>query len=144
MPSPTEALAAAAFAALATVPHATLTRGSVDETMIGPAGLINLVEGEAVELDELLGGAREMVLPLDLEIAVAVPADAARAVALDALAALAAAAILADGALGALVDHRRVNPLRDRQDIGVNGAATIRTATLPVELYFSTGKNPLA
>jgi len=138
-----EALATALFAALSAVPGPTLRRGGALTEDIGPEGLVNMVDGAPQELEERLGGAREMAVEHEIEIGVAVADDTARAAALDALVAALAAAVLADAPLAALADHVRVHPLRDRADIGQPGAAAIRTATLPVELLYETGVNPL-
>jgi len=138
-----ESLAQALLAALATVSGPTLLRGGVLPELIGAGGIVNMVDGEPIEIEERLGGAREMMVEHDVEIGVAIANDAARAAALDALAAALASAVLADAALMALADHVRVHPLRNMANIGQQGAATIITATLPVELLFETGVNPL-
>lgn len=143
MPSNPEALAALVAAALAGVAGAKPLRGGVLPETIPAGGLINLVEGEPVEIAELIGGAREFMLELDVELAVAEADDAARALALDVLAQAAAAAVLGSAGLASAADHRRVHPLRDRQDIAQPGAAALRVATLPVEIHYTTSQNPM-
>ena len=143
MPSPTETLAALVAAALGAVVGAKVLRGGALPEAIPAAGLINVVETEPEETGELLGGEREFVLVLDVELAALGSDDGARAGVLDTLARNAASSILASPTLRAAVDHLRVHPLRDRQDLAQPGAAAIRTATLPVELHYRTGPNPM-
>jgi hypothetical protein len=142
-PSPWEAVARALTAALRTVPGALVLRGGALPEAVPPAGVANLVETDPVELAELVGGEREWLWEVAVELAVAAADDADRAAALDALARACAAAVRSDAALAALVDGVRVHALRDRQDLPQPGAAAIRSATLPVELLFATGPDPM-
>lgn len=130
-------------AACRTVSGVHVLRGGVLPEAIPPAGLVNIVEPEPGEGEDLIGGEREFVAEVPVEIAVQEADEAIRAAALDALAIEVAAAILGSVDLELRVDHRRVHPIRDREDVPVTGASAIRSATLPVECHYRTGPNPM-
>lgn len=138
-----EGITAAIAAACGTVTGATVTRGAVLPETIPAAGLLRVAEGVPDETGELLGGAREWVVEIEVEMAVQEARDAERAAAFDALATTAAMAVLASADLAAASDHVRIGALRDRQDLAFEGAAAVRTATLPVEVHYRTGPNPM-
>lgn len=137
--SPFEARALAVKAALDALTGALVLRDAALPEEIPPAGLVFIAEPEPVELAELVGGEREWLWEIGVELAVLEGGPTG----LDALAQDAAAALKAHAPLAALVDGLRIHPLRDRQTAAVPGAASIRSATLPLELMFSTGADPL-
>ncbi|MFN6998831.1 hypothetical protein [Elioraea tepidiphila] len=139
------ALHAAISAALASrSPAPQVLRGETVPQRIAAGGLVMIHDGETVEETAILSPLRWQVHHV-AEIVVAAPGATpeARAASLDALLVDVAAAIVADRTLGGAVEWAQPeSPSFD--DLEFEGAASIRTASVPVSLWFTTSETPLA
>ncbi len=139
------ALHAAISAALAAhSPAPQVLRGETVPQRIGPGGLVMIQDGETVEEIAILSPLRWQVRHV-AEVVVAVPGvtPEARAGTLDALLVDVAAAIVADRTRGGAVEWAQPeSPSFDNLEF--DGAATIRAASVPVSLWFTTSDTPLS
>lgn len=111
---------------------------------IGAGGLVIIQDGEAAEETAVLSPLRWQVRHV-AEVAVVAPGAApeARAALLDELLTDLAGAIAADRTLGGAVEWvQPESPSFD--DIDFEGAASVRAASVPVSLWFTTADTPLS
>jgi hypothetical protein len=144
-----EAAVAALHAALASAlasrsPAPQVLRGETVPQRIAPGGLVVVQDGETVEETAILSPLRWQVRHV-AEVVVAAPGASpeARAAALDALLLDVAAAIIADRTLGGAVEWAQPDsPSFDNLEF--EGAASVRAASVPVSLWFTTTETPLS
>lgn len=135
---------------LATAAGPTVTRAEVLPDEIPAGGLVNLAEGEPEEVEETLGiVTRHWAERLEIELLVQASTGEARATALAALAAQVATALDidpdagGDPTLGGVVDYARLGQLAGVDDLRIPGAEGIKAAVLPLDLDYTTGRNPM-
>ena len=134
MPTPREAVLAALHARLSTLP-ATALRGDVLPERIPAEGLLILRDGEPGEPEVTLSPlAYHYQHRAEIE---AVVQGADRDDAFDALCASIGVALAADRTLGGLCDWVEVEAPRP-VDLAVEGAASLKAATIAVVLHYST------
>ncbi|WP_439580640.1 hypothetical protein [Elioraea sp.] len=144
-----EAAIAALHAAISTALAARSPEPQVlrDETVpqrLAAGGLVVVRDGETVEETAILSPLRWQIRHV-AEVVVAVPGATpeARAAALDALLVDVADAIAADRTLGGAVEWAQPeSPSFD--DLAFEGAASVRAASVPVSLWFTTSETPLS
>lgn len=144
-----EAAVAALHAAISTAlasrsPAPQVLRGETVPQRIAPGGLVMIQDGETVEETAILSPLRWQVRHV-AEIVVVVPGATpeARAASLDALLVDVAAAVVADRTLNGAVEWAQPeSPSFD--DLEFEGAASVRAASVPVSLWFTTSETPLA
>ncbi len=138
MPTPRETILQALFAALQTVPGATVLRGALLPERIPAGGLLILRDGDP--------GTPEVTLsPLqyhyqhraEIEVIVQGKTPAARDAAFDILLAELASAITAGRALGGLCDWVEAEAPQP-VDLPVEGAEALKAAIVPVILTYTT------
>lgn len=136
--------AAVASAFASRLPAPQVLRSDTVPQRLPAGGLVAVQDGETVEETAILSPLRWQVRHL-AEIVVAAPGvtPEARAAALDALLVDIAAAVVADRTLGGAVEWAHPeSPSFD--DLEFEGAASIRAASVPVSLWFTTSETPLA
>lgn len=125
-------------------PAPSVLRNETVPQRIGAGGVVIVQDGEASEETPILSPLRWQVRHV-AEVAVVAPGAApeARAALLDALLTDLAGAIAADRTLGGSVEWAQPeSPTFD--DIDMDGAASIRAASVPVSLWFTTADTPLS
>jgi hypothetical protein len=143
-----EAAIAALHAALSTAlaarsPAPQVLRGeTVPQRIAG--GLVMIQDGETVEETAILSPLRWQVRHVaELAVAALGTTPEARAAALDALLVDIAAAVVADRTLGGAVEWAQPeSPSFD--DLAFDGAASVRAASVPVSLWFTTSETALS
>lgn len=150
MTSRRETAIAAVHARLLSMTGPRVTRNEALPDTIPAGGLVNLADGEPVEVDETLGiVTRHFAERLDIELIVRAADGPARAAALDALAAATAGALDinpaagGDPTLGGAMDHARLMPPEAAADLAVPGDEGVKAAILPLEIDYVTGANPM-
>jgi hypothetical protein len=111
---------------------------------IAAGGLVMIQDGETVEETAILSPLRWQVRHV-AEVVVALPGvtPEARAAVLDALLVDVATAVVADRTLGGTVEWvQPESPSFD--DLAFEGAASVRAASVPVSLWFTTSETPLS
>jgi hypothetical protein len=144
-----EAAIAALHAALGSAlavrsPAPQVLRGETVPQRIAAGGLVMIQDGETVEETAILSPLRWQIRHV-AEVAVAAPGTTpeARAAALDALLVDIAAAVVAHRTLGGAVEWAQPeSPSFD--DLAFDGAASVRAASVPVSLWFTTSETPLS
>jgi hypothetical protein len=133
---------AAALASRSPAPQ--VLRGDTVPQRVPAGGLVTVQDGETVEETAILSPLRWQVRHVaEVVVAAAGPTPEARAAALDALLVDVADAIAADRTLGGAVEWAQPeSPAFD--DLAFEGAASIRAASVPVSLWFTTRETPLA
>ena len=144
-----EAAIAALHAAIATAlaarsPAPQVLRGETVPQRIAAGGLVMIQDGETVEETAILSPLRWQVRHV-AEIVVAAPGvtPEARAASLDALLVDVAEAIIADRTLGGVVEWSQPES-PSFQTLDFDGAASVRAASVPVSLWFTTDETPLS
>ncbi len=118
-------------------PPPTLLRNETISQRIPPGGLVVLLDGETMEAEPVLGLAQYWIRHQALvEVHVPGSDEAARRALCDALLRDISAAITANRMLGGAADGAEAQPATI-EDTHLEGAAPIRSAALPVDLYFS-------
>lgn len=145
-----ETAVAALFARLSTLTGPLVTRAEVLPDEIPAGGLVNLREGEPQLVDETNGVVtrhwRERAL---IELVVQKHGGPARATLMDDLAAAVVAALDLDPdaggdvTLGGAVDYAQAHQLERVDDLAIAGAEAVKAAILPVEIDYTTGRNPM-
>ncbi len=137
-----EAIIQALVAALAGHPS-TVTREAELPQVCPPGGIVNLVPRDPEEVARRLGVvAREINRVVDLECVVQSGDPAVRSALLDAsLSAI--GVLLSNTNLGGLVDYLDVGEPASADDVPMEGAASLKGATVPVTLYYETSNNPM-
>ena len=144
-----EAAIAALHAALASAlasrsPEPQVLRGETVPQRIAPGGLVMIQDGETVEETAILSPLCWQVRHV-AAVVVAAPGSTpeARAATLDALLVDIADVVVADRTLGGAVEWAQPeSPSFD--NLEVDGAASVRAASVPVSLWFTTSETPLA
>ena len=144
-----EAAIAALHAAISTAlasrsPAPQVLRGDTVPQRIAAGGLVMIQDGETVEETAILSPLRWQVRHV-AEVVVALPGvtPEARAAVLDALLVDVATAVVADRTLGGTVEWvQPESPSFD--DLAFEGAASVRAASVPVSLWFTTSETPLS
>jgi hypothetical protein len=144
-----EAAIAALHAAISTAlaarsPEPQVLRGETVPQRIAAGGLVMIQDGETVEETAILSPLRWQVRHVaEVVVAVPGPTPEARAAALDALLVDIADAIVANRTLGGAVEWAQPeSPSFD--DLAFDGAASVRAASVPVSLWFTTSETPLS
>jgi hypothetical protein len=139
------ALHAAISTALASrSPAPQVLRGETVPQRIAPGGLVMIQDGETVEETAILSPLRWQIRHVaEVVVAAPGPTPEARAAALDALLLDLAAAVVADRSLGGAVEWAQPETA-SFDDLEFEGAAPVRTASVPVSLWFTTGETPLS
>ena len=118
-------------------PPSTLLRNETAPQRLPPGGLVVLLDGETLEAEPVLGIAQYWIRHQAMIEIHAPGSDEARRRALcDALLRDISAAITANRMLGGAADGAEAQPATI-EDTHLEGAAPIRSAALPVDLYFS-------
>ncbi|WP_371398911.1 hypothetical protein [Marinovum algicola] len=143
MPSKHETAILALQAALA--PHAaTILREYELPEFCPPAGLINIVPGNAEEVGTRLGtGVREWQRPVELECVVQEADAAARDSAIDAALVSAATFLMADRTLGGAIDYLVPGAPEESEAVPMPGAESLKGSVLSVTLFYETTENPM-
>jgi hypothetical protein len=144
-----EAAIAALHAAISTAlasrsPAPQVLRSEIVPQRLAPGGLVMIQDGETVEETAILSPLRWQVRHV-AEVVTAVPGATpeARAASLDALLVDIADVVVADRTLGGAVEWAQPDsPSFDTLD--VEGAASVRAASVPVSLWFTTRETPLS
>lgn len=144
-----ETAIAALHAALSTAlasrsPTPQVLRGETVPQRIAAGGLVIVQDGETVEETAILSPLRWQLRHV-AEVVVAAPGSTpeARTAALDALLVDVAAAVVTDRTLGGAVEWAQPeSPSFD--DLEFDGAASVRAASVPVSLWFTTSETPLS
>lgn len=141
---------AALFARLETLVGPLVTRAEVLPDEIPAGGLVNLREGEAQLVDETNGVVtRHWSEQAQIELIVQKHGGEARATLMDDLAAAVAVALNIDPdaggdvTLGGAVDYAQAHALEQVDDLPIAGAEAVKAAILPVEIDYTTGRNPM-
>jgi hypothetical protein len=138
------AIAALGSALAARSPAPQVLRGETVPQRIAVGGLVMIQDGETVEETAILSPLRWQIRHV-AEVVVAVPGATpeARAASLDALLVDVAEAIIADRTLNGAVEWAQPeSPSFD--DLAFDGAASVRAASVPVSLWFTTRETPLS
>jgi hypothetical protein len=111
---------------------------------IAAGGLVMIQDGETIEETAILSPLRWQIRHVaEVVVASSGPTPEARAAALDALLVDIADAIVADRTLGGAVEWAQPeSPSFD--DLAFEGAASVRAASMPVSLWFTTSETPLS
>ncbi|WP_439580628.1 hypothetical protein [Elioraea sp.] len=139
------ALHAAVASALAShSPAPQVMRSETVPQRIAAGGLVMIQDGETVEETAILSPLRWQIRHVaEVVVASSGPTPEARAAALDALLIDVAEAIVADRTLGGVVEWAQPeSPSFD--DLEFDGAASVRAASVPVSLWFTTSETPLS
>lgn len=139
------ALHATLAAALATrSPPPAVLRGETVPQRLPPGGLVIVQDGDTIEQTAIISPLRWQVQH-NAEVVVAAPGatPALRAAALDSLLVAISNAIVAARTLGGAVEWATPEAATF-DDLTAEGAAAIRTASIPVALWFTTTDTPLA
>jgi hypothetical protein len=144
-----EAAIAALYTTLSTAlasrsPAPQVVRNETVPQRLPPGGLVVVQDGETAEETPILSPLRWQVQHV-AEVVVAAPGSTPgeRAQLLDALLVDIADAIVADRTLGGVVEWAQPqSPSFD--DLDFEGAASVRAASVPVELWFTTSETPLS
>jgi hypothetical protein len=125
-------------------PTPQVLRGETVPQRIAVGGLVMVQDGETVEEAAILSPLRWQIRHVAaVVVATAGPTPEHRAAALDALLVDVAEAVVADRTLGGAVEWTQPeSPSFD--DLEFDGAATIRAASVPVSLWFTTSETPLS
>lgn len=125
-------------------PEPQVLRSETVPQRIGPGGLVMIQDGETVEETAILSPLRWQIRHVaEIVVAAAGPTPEARTTALDALLVDVAEAIIADRTLGGAVEWTQPeSPSFD--DLAFDGAASVRAASVPVSLWFTTSETPLS
>ena len=137
-----EAIIQALVAALAGHPSV-VTREAELPQVCPPTGILNLMPRDPEEVGRRLGiGMREITRVVDLECVVQSGDPAIRATLLDtSLSAI--GALLVGSTLGGLVDYLDVGEPVGADEVPMEGAASLKGATVPVTLFYETSNNPM-
>jgi len=138
------ALHAAVASALASrSPTPQVLRGETVPQRIGAGGLVMIQDGETVEETAILSPLRWQIRHVAAVVVAPGSTPEARTAALDALLVDIADAVVADRTLGGAVEWAQPeSPSFDNLEF--DGAATIRAASVPVSLWFTTSDTPLS
>jgi hypothetical protein len=125
-------------------PQPQVLRGETVPQRIAAGGLVMIQDGETVEETAILSPLRWQVRHVaEVVVASSGPTPEARAASLDALLVDVAAAVVADRTLGGSVEWAQPeSPSFD--DLEFDGAASVRAASVPVSLWFTTSETPLS
>ncbi|QFS83984.1 hypothetical protein [Roseivivax sp. THAF197b] len=142
MPSPQETITLALVDALA--PHiATILRKRELPEICPLNGLINVMPEDPREEGERLGdGVREWSQVFTLEVVVQNADETARSTALD-TALREIATLLIGSNLGGAVDYLRLDAPQESEVVPMDGAASLKAATMPVTVFYETTQNPM-
>jgi hypothetical protein len=141
-----EAAIAALHTALSTAlaarsPAPQVLRGETVPQRIAAGGLVMIRDGETVEETAILSPLRWQIRHVAVGAVGATPE--ARAATLDAVLVDIAEAVIADRTLGGAVEWAQPeSPSFD--DLAFDGAASVRAASVPVSLWFTTSETPLS
>jgi len=109
-----------------------------------PRGVINLAEGETVEIDRTLGvHRRHHQLTIDAECAAAGKNPADRDALVDALMAAVGAAVAIDRTLGGLAQWCETAAPSAVENLALEGHADLKAAAVSIDILYSTGPDPL-
>lgn len=118
-------------------PPSTVLRNETIPQRLSPGGLVVLLDGETLEAEPVLGIAQYWIRHQALiEIHAPGATEPARRLLMDALLQAIATALATNRTLGGAVDGAEAQPAT-AEDSATEGAAPIRSAALPVDLYFS-------
>lgn len=131
-----EAALQALFAAVRSVPNATIVRNEPEDVEIPEDGFINVLDGNPGEPDELLSPRQfEFQHRAEIFVTVGGQSSADRDARMDELLQGICAAILADETLGGAVDLADPAP-PETTDEAIRGGETVKGAILPIILYY--------
>ena len=144
-----EAAIAALYATIAAAlsprsPPPTVLRNETIPQRLPPGGLVIVQDGDTIEQTAIMSPLRWQVQH-NADVVVAAPGatPAQRALALDSLMVAISTAIVASRTLGGAVEWATPDAATF-DDLTAEGAAAIRTASIPVQLWFTTTETPLA
>lgn len=143
MPTKHEGIAQALLAALEAGCSAQVMREEELPVRCPAEGVLNLRPDDPQEDDQHLGtGVREWSRVFELEVVVQGAEEADRTTAFDAL--MVELGVIFDGlSLGGLVSHLELSAPEGVDEVPMEGAETLKGATVPVTAFYETTNNPM-
>lgn len=138
-------MAALATQLSANMPGVTVERGQEEPQAVPSGGWLNLEEGDAERIGELLGGTGpvgEWELTVEAQILVQSTTAANRNSVFDGVLELLGSAIETDRTLGSACDYVEIMEPGGHEIRNIEGAASIRSAVVEIRCYYDTTDNP--